>query len=505
MPARCSAIRRSEGLCYPKHAPFDPSARYPEMNGALGEEENPVYEQFRSCLIDLEMDKAHLGTADWNPFSDFIEPDNTVVIKPNFVLNTARPEIQNCCTTHPSLIRAVIDYAWLALKGRGRIIVGDACASEANFDEIVERTGTRDMIGRLRERGVAVELRDFRAVKVLSENGIWTGEQADAETEAGKIVNLGASSLFCAERFRHAKLHGAGYDIAATNRCHHDEVQEYRVSRTILEADVVISMPKVKTHRKAGFTGCLKNLVGINVDKNYLPHFTMGPANSGGDEMPAVRPVNAAMLACYNFLREHVIAHTWRIIGGPAAGLLRALSGSGRKQDSPDTAAEPQEGAAAEANDRDMAGWLHSKLSGQQVAAGAWAGNETICCMILDLNRIFLCCGRDGSLMQRTDRKVFYVADAIEVGMGNGPTSPIPLPLGAVGAGYNGLALDTQFLNLFGIDEKSIPLYDKAGGLDYMHLGEDGVRVYNGERWQRERDRFGSTLVPPDNWEYRSL
>ena len=43
-------------------------------------------------------------------------------------------------------------------------------------------------------------------------------------------------------------------------------------------------MPKPKCHRKAGMTSALKNFVGANVRKEFLPHHTMGSIKEGGDE-----------------------------------------------------------------------------------------------------------------------------------------------------------------------------------------------------------------------------
>ena len=51
---------------------------------------------------------------------------------------------------------------------------------------------------------------------------------------------------------------------------------QYLIAREVIEADVVINVPKLKTHRKAGITGALKNLVGINGNKDYLPHHRLG-------------------------------------------------------------------------------------------------------------------------------------------------------------------------------------------------------------------------------------
>ena len=37
-----------------------------------------------------------------------------------------------------------------------------------------------------------------------------------------------------------------------TIRHHHDDVQEYMISQTVLSSDVIISMPKLKVHKKTG-------------------------------------------------------------------------------------------------------------------------------------------------------------------------------------------------------------------------------------------------------------
>ena len=51
-------------------------------------------------------------------------------------------------------------------------------------------------------------------------------------------------------------------------------------------ADVFINLPKVKTHKKVGVTLSLKNLVGINTGRNWLPHHTDGDTSNGGDQFP---------------------------------------------------------------------------------------------------------------------------------------------------------------------------------------------------------------------------
>jgi hypothetical protein len=56
------------------------------------------------------------------------------------------------------------------------------------------------------------------------------------------------------------------------------------IANSCLQADVIINLPKLKTHRKAGMTGALKNMVGIIGSKDCLPHHRVGSQNEGGDE-----------------------------------------------------------------------------------------------------------------------------------------------------------------------------------------------------------------------------
>src|ERR1019366_3386117 len=60
----------------------------------------------------------------------------------------------------------------------------------------------------------------------------------------------------------------------------------YLIARELMQADVVINLPKLKCHKKTCVTGALKNLVGINGNKEYLPHHRKGGEALGGDCYP---------------------------------------------------------------------------------------------------------------------------------------------------------------------------------------------------------------------------
>lgn len=78
----------------------------------------------------------------------------------------------------------------------------------------------------------------------------------------------------------------ANYPKQKMRSAHTRNRNVYLFPREVLEADVFINLPKVKTHMKAGITCALKNLIGIISIKDCLPHFRFGSPKQGGDEYP---------------------------------------------------------------------------------------------------------------------------------------------------------------------------------------------------------------------------
>jgi len=90
-------------------------------------------------------------------------------------------------------------------------------------------------------------------------------------------VRLDAASEFVGYHGQ-GRLYGASFDMAETNAKHNGTRHEYLLCRTPMDADVFINLPKLKTHKKVGVTCALKNLVGINANKNC---FLITRRNSG--------------------------------------------------------------------------------------------------------------------------------------------------------------------------------------------------------------------------------
>jgi len=119
------------GITTPQYnhaAPFHPDTAYPELPFTdVSAQPNPPYRLLRELFGQLGLDQARQGTPQWNPLSSLIRPGQTVLLKPNFVshVNLSGGDLF-AMVTHPSVLRALIDYVYLALRGQGRIIIADA-------------------------------------------------------------------------------------------------------------------------------------------------------------------------------------------------------------------------------------------------------------------------------------------------------------------------------------------------------------------------------------------
>lgn len=481
---------------YPQLAPFDPDESYPELGlkDYISERENNVYREVRLALFNLGLDKSNFGTKEWSPFREIIKPNDKVVIKPNLVMNAPN---QDSVTTHGSVIRPVIDFVWKALDGKGNIYICDAPMAPADFKEITQRNGIAETVRILNLRGIHVFLEDLRTLKVVQKNQVYIKEIYDEQKEGQSlIVDLKENSFFNDKNFNIKNIYGGNYERHDTLRYHSNSTHKYCVSKRILEADVVISMPKLKTHKKAGVTCCLKNLVGINADKNYLPHFSVGPANTGGDEYPYLSPWRVPIVRLYRILFGIILGRFWRTTGRLVAFLVGFLN-----------IITPNTKKGTEAVTLGPAYKFFYLLTGKLGYGGSWQGNETIWRMILDLNRIFLYADKDGELKDIPQRKTFYIVDGFIAGSKNGPLKPDVIKPGVVLAGYNSCMVDKVALLLAHIDPLSIPLYREALSkkCEWLHFNENLNIIYNGKRLGEKLPPKIMDLEPPDNWKYKTL
>jgi len=261
-------------------------------------------------------------------FSDFIKPGMTVFIKPNWVASRWRESAPHKDTlysviTHPGVIEAVADKVVQALNGSGKIIIGDNPSLDADFEELMRFTGIRKLITKY---DVPCEILDLRPLvcKDLKDYGMKSKMVPQPGDPQGKVeINLGRESLLCDMNptlFRGVFDDDRG-DTAAS---HTGDTQLYTFSKSLYDADVYISIPKLKTHHKVGTTLNLKGLVGSVTEKNQLVHWRIGSPETGGDEYPDTASLEAAK----NVKITHRGAHPgndtiWRMVADLYKAMLK--------------------------------------------------------------------------------------------------------------------------------------------------------------------------------------
>ena len=425
-------LYKTKDCLYPKC--FRPGKKYPEYRfGELSDTENNVYEAVRECFHIMGLDDGNYNTVKWNPLKDYVKPGNTVLIKPNLVMdvNFNKEGGTDCLYTNPSVVAPVIDYVLIALEGKGKIVVGDAPMQECNFDNLVETSGYSRLVDYYRTKGIDIELVDFRGLTSVVSHGVYVSSLN--KYAKGKVVNLGRESEFYGcddEQINRIRI--TNYDPRILPTHHKGELQEYYVSQYVLDADVIINMPKPKSHRKAGMTSALKNFVGANVRKEYLPHHTQGSVEEGGDEYLNknwLRKQQSRLLDIRNVQRAEKKYHRSIL----AQYIIRILG-------------------------------IISKLTGQQYTEGSWYGNHTISRTICDLNKIVFYASKDGSMGDTKQREILIIADMIISGEKEGPVNPTPKDVGIIAMGNNPVLFDEIIATIMGFDVNKIPMFDAVKG-----------------------------------------
>jgi uncharacterized protein (DUF362 family)/Pyruvate/2-oxoacid:ferredoxin oxidoreductase delta subunit len=139
--------------------------------------------------------------------SAFISPGQSVFLKVNLLM---KAEPDRAVTTHPALVRAVVRAAKAA--GARDIAIGDSPGGRINASAARALFEASGMSAIAREEGVRVSLLDDSIVRVPSPDGV----------------------LY----------------------------QSFNLGREAVEADVLIDLPRMKTHGFMMFTGAVKNLFG---------------------------------------------------------------------------------------------------------------------------------------------------------------------------------------------------------------------------------------------------
>jgi uncharacterized protein (DUF362 family) len=367
---------------------------------------------------------APLGFGQADGMKALVRPGDTVLLKPNLVLHTV-PDARSGLTSG-ELVRAVCELVLEALEGCGRIIIADVPLQSARFDEVVRMTGLRAAVDDLRAAGAPVELRDLRQEWLEVVDGMHRGlHRLPGDPLGYTVVNLGDASELEPLDAHRAKFAVGDYDRESTAKYHMSSSRnEYLIPNTVLSADVMINLPKLKTHIKSGITGALKNLVGTCGHKSYLPHFRAGGPADGGDEF--------AVDSVAKVLQREAIER----LKGTNRLLYAAARAVGRRVLRVAMARKPA----------DL----------RMIMSGSWYGNDTLWRTILDLNKIARYAGRDGVLREEPQRRYLCIVDAVFAGEGDGPLTPETRHDGLLLAGASPVMVDLVACLLMGVDPAAV-------------------------------------------------
>ena len=215
----------------------------------------------------------------------------------------------------------------------------------------------------------------------------------------------------------------------------------------------------------SGITACMKNLVGINGNKNWLPHHRLGTPAQGGDQFAddgLIHKIERNTMAFFRNLFPLL---------GPLRGIMaKPLKALGTK--------------------------IFGDTNTNTIRSGNWYGNDTTWRMVIDLNRILMYADTNGYLRDKPVRCIFCIVDGIVGGEGNGPLDPTPKPSGTIVAGRNPVAVDLTCARVMGFDYTRLPVLCHA--LDSNHSLQLTAFEYgdvlcrsNAQQFDRYLNEFG--------------
>lgn len=407
-----------------------------------------------------------------------------IVLKPNWVMHETDPAFPiNALVTDARVIEATAQACLQFFPAAESILVGDCPLQSADWPLLCRQSGLEPVIDRLTQcsRG-RVEFRDLRreVFRRDENNFLRPDDTAHGDPRGYREIELGTRSHLEEISSQARKFAVNDYSAAVTRSNHRPGSHRYFVSQSVLDADLIINLPKWKSHQKSGLTGALKNLVGINGDKAYLPHFRRGAPKWGGDEY---RDENRWLYFAQTTLRERFQKHhglAYRLLK-PGWEAIKRLRGIETRYDQP-TAAKKE----------------------FYIAGGSWPGNDTIWRMIYDLNLIIRHADATGRLHATPQRAYFCIVDGLVSGEGNGPLQPLPRPTDWLVFGDDPFAIDAALTRFMGFDPAKVPVIarrSRFAGADWGQFELDNLPLrMDDQAIQLTESTINFRFAPPPGW-----
>lgn len=353
--------------------------------------------------------------------------DKRVLLKPNLVKQNDNPWDEICLFTHPNLILAILTVI-LECSPKS-IIVGDAPIQDCHWEKMLHQGFYDDVLELSKHYNVPISIRDFR--KVIFDSSTNEFGKSKRTDEDYLIFDVGDKSWLEPITDENIKFRVTNYDPARMKLSHAQGMHRYCVAKEIFQSDIVITMPKTKTHRMACLTNSLKILVGMNGDKDYLPHHRIGSKSQGGDCYKSF----SIYRTCSEWLLDFSNRHRGEFIYRVARKLSSIL-------------------------------WSLSKPNDEVSVNAGWFGNDTVWRMVMDLNYIAHYGKPDGTLADIPQRVMYTLCDGIVGGQGSGPLQPDPLALGILSFSNDPYLMDEVMGYIFSLELEKVPLLNEAKRLN---------------------------------------
>jgi uncharacterized protein (DUF362 family) len=474
-----SSIIHDSKIFYPdKNEFFSPSTLYPEYPFKhVASKPNMVYSAVRECFMQAELDAHNFGTAKWNPLKNYIKQGDGIFILCNFVYHRRNSESKDdffAKCTHASIIRAIIDYVFIAVGQEGSISFGNAPLQSCVWEQVLEDTGSNVVLDFYKFNNARVSAKDLRLFVAHRNNLGQIVFEGSVRNDEGIVVNLNQKSLLD-ELYKGqetVKFRVSDYNPDRTETMHALHKHKYIINKRVLSSNVVLSIPKLKTHEKVGITVGLKGFVGSVGQKDCLAHHRFGPTRLNGDEYPDNSRAQILVSRFHDFVYRRNYPQCFNSL--------------------------------FEIADKSL-GKVLKKIF-KKTRAGAWYGNDTAWRMTVDLANILYFADTNGFLSDKPKRKHLVFVDGVIGGEGEGPLSPTPVASNSLIFSDNVVAGDVVACKLMGYDTTTIPsIYylEREGKLtDNIALGKIFC-VLNGKRIRVDdlRPVLNRSFVPPTGWQ----
>jgi uncharacterized protein (DUF362 family) len=411
-----------------------------------------------------------------------------ILIKPNWVKHQENERFPIAAlVTDSRVIDAAIRACIEKYSSLTEIIVGDVPLQSCDWDVLKRQSGVDLLIEKYGQyRKPQIRFLDLRRERVNVRSGVLekSSSASFGDPKGYREIQLDSSSFLDSISDARHRFRVSDYRPEQTTSSHRRGFHRYLISGSALDCELFVNLPKMKTHQKAGITGALKNLVGINGEKAYLVHYRKGKTVVGGDEFPPGTPwpvvlqtkLRTSILGRYAFAFA-VFRYGWV--------LLRRLYGI------------------------EVEGTPENLGKRFYCAAGSWYGNDSIWRMVYDLNRIVRYAPRNGSrLSNRPQREYVAIMDGIVAGEGNGPLQPLPVELNTLLVSNDAFLMDCTAARLMGFDAARIPMLsnrDLFGDDSWGHFDAEVLNVkYDGKRIEQLQDLpILHQFRPPPGWRGR--